>query len=142
MLMRALAAALLATGMTQVIAQESPGAAAFETGRGQYESGHYELAVASLEQAVHEDPGNAEYHLWLGRSYGRSAEHAPWYRALPLARRTLKQFRRAVSLDPRNRAAWEALWEYYRQAPGFLGGSADKAREVEARLSALPPDAP
>lgn len=140
--MRALAAALLATAMVLVTAQEPPGASAFEAGRGQYASGQYELAVASLEQAVHEDPGNAEYHLWLGRSYGRSAERAPWYRALPLARRTLKQFRRAVTLDPGNRAAWEALREYYRQAPGFLGGSADKAQEVEARLSALPPDAP
>lgn len=142
MLICALASAVLATGMAQVIAQESPGASAFEAGRDHYTSGQYELAVASLEQAVQDDPGNAEYHLWLGRSYGRSAERAPWYRALPLARRTLSQFRRAVTLDPGNRAAWEALREYYRQAPGFLGGSASKAQEVDARLSALPPDAP
>lgn len=131
-----LAALLLAASVFATPAQDSAGGAAFAAGRAHYDAGRYEQAVTSLEQAVSAEPGNSEYHQWLGRSYGRSAEHGPWYRALPLVRRTLKHFRRAVALDPGNRAAWEDLREFYRQAPGFLGGSERKARDIDARLAA------
>lgn len=129
-------ALLLATAVLAAPGQDPAGAAAFVEGRRHFDAGQYEQAVVSLEQAVRAEPANSEYHQWLGRSYGRSAEQGPWYRALPLVRRTLKQFQRAVALDPDNRTAWEDLREFYRQAPGFLGGDERKAREIEARLAA------
>jgi tetratricopeptide (TPR) repeat protein len=132
----AAAAIAVAGAVAAAGAEPPPGADHFAAGKSLYEAGRFEDAVPHFEDAVRKAPRNSRYQHWLGRAYGRSAERAAWYRALPLARRTLRQFRLAVELDPYNRDAWQDLREYYRQAPGFLGGSARKAREIDARLDA------
>lgn len=116
-----------------------PGAPAFAQGRTLFEVGQFEQAMARLEQAVALEPANSAYHHWLGRSYGRRAERTHWFHALGLARKTLREFRIAVELDPNNRSAWSDLMQYYQRAPGILGGSRKKAREIEARLATPPP---
>ena len=51
-----------------------------------------------------------------------------------LAKRTKKEFDRAVDLDPGNIEGRMGELQYYMQAPGFLGGSMEKAREQAAAL--------
>ena len=104
----------------------------FYLGRIAFGQHDYDTAAARFEAAVELHTHKADFHLWLGRAYGRQAEHAfvlkqPW-----LAGKARRQFETAVALDPQSVAARWALMEYYLKAPGFLGGSRDKAR-AEAR---------
>ena len=134
---RAVTALVLLAALFGAVADATvpePGAAAFAPGRALFEDRQFEQAMVIFEQAVALEPTNSTYHYWLAQSYGRSAERAYWFRALRLARKTLRELKIAVELDPDNRSAWSDLTMYYRLAPGFLGGSMKKAREIEARL--------
>jgi hypothetical protein len=53
-----------------------------------------------------------------------------------LAWKVKEHFERAVTLDPGNLAARADLMEYYLKAPGFLGGSEEKARAQAAEIAA------
>ena len=88
----------------------------------------WDKAVAPAEQAVALQPGNSNYHLWLGRAYGRKAEHSIFFKAIGWARKCKSEFERAVELNSSNVPARTDLAEYYLEAPSFLGGGKDKAR--------------
>ena len=75
------------------------------------------------------DPQNSSYHLWLGRAMGRKAEEANPFTAFRLARKVKTEFERAVALDGNNLSARSDLSEYYLEAPGFLGGDKNKAKQ-------------
>jgi tetratricopeptide (TPR) repeat protein len=96
--------------------------------RADYMIGKFDGAIQNCEKAVDLSPGNSEYHLWLGRSYGEKAERSSWFTALALARKTRQQFEKAVELNGDNVDARSDLAEFYLEAPAFLGGGADKAR--------------
>jgi tetratricopeptide (TPR) repeat protein len=81
------------------------------------------------EKAVALDPQNSSYHLWLGRAMGRKAEQANPFAAFGLARKVKTEFERAVALDANNLPARADLSEYYLEAPGFLGGDKNKAKQ-------------
>ena len=53
------------------------------------------------------------------------------------AKNAKKSLERAVELDPKNVAALTDLMKYYKEAPGFLGGSDKKAEEISTRLKIL-----
>ena len=109
-------------------------ASPFETGRRLFGEKKFDAAAQAFEQAVRADPWMSEYHLWLGRAYGRLAERSSSFRAFGLAMKTRASLERAVDLDPNNTAALVDLMDYYNQAPGFLGGSHEKAEEIRKRL--------
>lgn len=96
----------------------------------------WDKAVAPAEQAVALDPGDSNYHLWLGRAYGRKAEHSNFLKAPGLAKKARREFERAVELNASNVAARSDLAEYYMQAPGFLGGGKDKAQVQAEEIAA------
>jgi tetratricopeptide (TPR) repeat protein len=48
-------------------------------------------------------------------------------------------FEKAVALDPANRDALSDLFDYYLEAPGFLGGGADKAEALAAKVAQKDP---
>ena len=48
-------------------------------------------------------------------------------------------FERAVALDPANREAVGDLFDYYLGAPGFLGGGANKAEALAAKVAQRDP---
>lgn len=102
-----------------------------------YELGDFDRAIPSAQRTVELAPGNSEYHLWLGRAYGLKAERASWFSALSLAKKTRREFEEAVRLDPFNFAAQRDLIEFYRRAPGIVGGGDDKARRHIEALAAL-----
>jgi Flp pilus assembly protein TadD len=44
-----------------------------------------------------------------------------------------------VQLDPRNKEALSDLFEYYLEAPGFMGGGLDKAVSVATQMASIDP---
>jgi tetratricopeptide (TPR) repeat protein len=87
----------------------------------------HDPAIRSAEKAVAIDPQNSIYHEWLGRAYGDKADHASWFSAISLAKKTRKEFETAVQLDGKNYSARQALIEFDCSAPGLVGGGEDKA---------------
>jgi tetratricopeptide (TPR) repeat protein len=108
-------------------------------GRSYYLLGDYKKATEALEQAIAAEPGNSEYHLWLGRAFGRRAETSSPFTAPRYASKTRQAFEKAVELDPKNKEAINDLFEYYLEAPGFLGGGVDKAVKLSSRIAELDP---
>jgi len=105
--------------------------------RVEYATGQFDQAAASCEKAVNADPSNARYHLWLGRAIGERASHANFMSAFSLAKKAREQFEAAVKLDPHDGDALSDLGEFYKEAPGAVGGGTDKANDIAAKLEAL-----
>ena len=115
-------------------------AAVFELmGRNRYGLGEFKKATEALEKAVALEPGNSGYNLWLGRAYGRRAETSIPITAPGYASKARQHFERAAQLNPRNLEAQSDLFEYYLEAPGFLGGGFDKASATAALMANLDP---
>ncbi len=103
-------------------------------GQCHYMLGHYKRASEALEQAARLTPANSDVWRWLGRAYGRRAETATFVTAPGLARKARDSFERAVALNPSSREAVGDLFDYYLEAPGFLGGGIQKATALAERL--------
>ena len=88
----------------------------------------HDAAIHSAEKAVALDPQNSVFHEWLARAYGDKADRAGWFSAISLAKKTRKEFQRAVELDEGNFSARQALIEFDCSAPGLVGGGEEKAR--------------
>ncbi len=95
--------------------------------------------VAYLEKSVAADPQNSRYHHRLGDAYGTQAAEASVFRQLGFAKKCLAAYERAVALDPNNVEARASLFEFYRRAPGLLGGGIDKATAQAAAVKQLNP---
>jgi tetratricopeptide (TPR) repeat protein len=87
----------------------------------------HDPAIRCAERAVAIDPQNSVYHEWLGRAYGEKADHTGWFSAISFAKKTRKEFERAVQLDEKNYSARQALIEFDCSAPGLVGGGEEKA---------------
>jgi tetratricopeptide (TPR) repeat protein len=97
-----------------------------------------ELAVSS-HAANNEQASDA--YLWLGRAYGMKARHAGPIAGFTLARKVKSSFARAVELNPSSVPALNDLGEYYVAAPFIVGGGADKAQALAARIMPRSPGA-
>ena len=108
-------------------------------GRNYYMLGEYRKSSEALEKAVALEPGSSEYALWLGRAFGRRAETSSPFTAPGLASKARQHFERAGQLNPKNLEALTDLFEYYLEAPGFLGGGFDKAQATAAHIAEVDP---
>jgi Flp pilus assembly protein TadD len=106
-------------------------------GQNYFMLGEYKKATEAFEKAVALEPGNSEYVHWLGRAFGRRAETSNPLTAPGYASKARQSFERAYELDPRNHEAVNDLFEYYLQAPGFLGGGLQKAEALARHIAAL-----
>jgi len=108
-------------------------------GRCYYGLANFKKASEALERAVAAEPNNSNYFLWLGRAYGRRAETSSFLTAPGYASKARTSFERAVALDAHNIEALNDLFEYYLEAPGFLGGGLEKAAALAEKIRALDP---
>jgi tetratricopeptide (TPR) repeat protein len=99
----------------------------------------WDTALQACEQAVRLDGQNSNDHLWLGQTLGEKADRASFLSAYSLAKRVRMEFEEAVRLNPRNAEALTDLGEFYQQAPGVIGGGADKAEGIAAQLDKVDP---
>src|SRR5580704_15431214 len=101
--------------------------------------GDYKKAIEFLEKALASSPNSSEYELWLGRAWGRRAETSNWLTAGLHASKARQCFEKAVALDPHNREARNDLFDFYLNAPGFLGGGLEKAAACAKTIAAERP---
>ncbi len=108
-------------------------------GRDYYMLGDYKKATDCFQNAISREPNDSDFVLWMGRTYGRRAETASPFLAPLNASKARQYFEKAVELDPKNREALNDLFDYYLQAPGFLGGGSAKAEEIAKRIGEVSP---
>lgn len=99
--------------------------------------GDPEAAVSYAEKSVALSPDNAFFQHTLGDAYGSSAQKASMLSRYGLAKKCLAAFERAVALAPANVEFHQSLFEFYRQAPSFMGGGSDKAAAEAATIKQL-----
>ncbi len=97
----------------------------------------FKKATEAFDQAIAADPSNSEYVHWLGRAYGRRAETANPFLAPGFASKARQAFEKSVTLNPKNQEAMNDLFDYYLEAPGFLGGGLNKAQAIASRIADL-----
>ncbi len=107
--------------------------------RAYYSVERWDDAVTACEAAIHLNPNRSEFQMWMGRAYGEKAQRASVFSQLGLARRVRDSFEKAVQLDGHNVDAHSDLAEFYMEAPGIVGGGADKARGQAEAVAALDP---
>jgi len=118
----------------------SKDAAVYELmGLNYYGGADYKKATEALEKALALDPNNSEINLWLGRAYGRRAETSNPLSAPGHASKARQHFERSAQLNPDNLEAQSDLFEYYLEAPGFLGGGLDKAAATARQMARINP---
>jgi tetratricopeptide (TPR) repeat protein len=105
-------------------------------GRDYFMLGEFKKATEAFQRAFALEPKKSEYAHWLGRAFGRRAEMSNWFSAPGLASKARQYFEQAVALDPSNGEAMNDLFDFYLQAPGFLGGGYDKAQALAQRIAA------
>ena len=116
------------------------GTAQYYLGRIAYDQKNYEEAVDFFKEATEARNGeNAEYFTWLGNTYGTIARDANVFRQGILAPKMKNAWEKAIVLDPKNLSSRFSLIEYYTQAPSFIGGSMDKAKEMARQITAISP---
>jgi tetratricopeptide (TPR) repeat protein len=108
-------------------------------GRDYYMQADFKRATEALEKAVAMEPGSGDFALWLGRAWGRRAETSSPFTAPVFASRARQWLEKSTQLSPMNLEALSDLFEYYLEAPGFLGGGVEKAEEVAGRMSRINP---
>jgi tetratricopeptide (TPR) repeat protein len=108
-------------------------------GKNYFMLGDFKKASEVYEQAVAADPSNAEYEHWLGKAFGKRAETSSPFTAPGFASKARQHFERSVALNSTDKEAIGDLFEYYLQAPGFLGGGLDKAGKLAEKILALDP---
>jgi Flp pilus assembly protein TadD len=105
------------------------------SGKNYFMLGEYKRAIEFLDKALALSPNNSEYELWLGRAWGRRAETSGWLTAGVHAAKARQCFEKAVAWDPHNREAKNDLFDFYLNAPGFLGGGLEKAAALAKSIA-------
>jgi tetratricopeptide (TPR) repeat protein len=104
-------------------------------GQSFYMLGEYKKSTDAFETAVSLNPNSSSAFHWLGRAYGRRAETSFPVTAVGYAGKARSNFEKAVQLDSRNSEAVNDLFEFYLQAPGFLGGGLDRAAKLADQIA-------
>ncbi len=113
--------------------------ARFYLGRVAFDQKEYDDAADFFEEATEANDNVAEYFDWLGNTYGTIAQDANVLKQGMLAPKMRNAWEKAITLDPEDIPARISLIQYYTQAPGFMGGSIDKAKEIANQILKLNP---
>ena len=108
-------------------------------GRAYEEEDKFGDAMDWFEKAIKLNDTSALYHAWLGNAAGGAAQRANKIKQPFLARKVKAEFERAVALDPKMLDPRFGLVDFYTMAPGFMGGSVDKAKQQAIEIGKLHP---
>lgn len=97
----------------------------------------YDKASDNFEEAVNFSPDSAKYNFWLGQAYSIKAQNSGILTQAWLAPKIKNAFERTIELDSTQVQARISLANYYLMAPGFMGGSIDKAYEQARKITEL-----
>lgn len=111
--------------------------AQYYLGRIAFDKKEYDDAQDYFEEATETNDKVADYFTWLGNTYGTIAKDANVMRQGFLAPKMKAAWEKAVALDPINIPARQSLIEFYTQAPGFMGGSFEKAKATAKQIITL-----
>jgi tetratricopeptide (TPR) repeat protein len=115
-------------------------AAQYYLGRISFDEKKYDDAADFFEEATEANGGNqSEYFTWLGDTYGTIAQNANVIRQGMLAPKMKAAWEKAIALDAKNLNARYSLISFYTQAPSFMGGSMEKAKEMARQIMAISP---
>ena len=98
------------------------------------EQGDKDAALKLATAAVAADPKSADAQYALAEAYGREARSASVLRQAGLAGKMKKASEAALALDPNHIDALEISSDFYRFAPGIIGGDKKKAVEYVDRM--------
>ena len=114
--------------------------AQYYLGRIAFDQKRYDDAADYFEEATEAEGGKtSDYYTWLGDSYGNIARDADLIRKGMLAPKMKNAWEKAIALDNKNLNARLSLISFYTEAPGFMGGSMDKAKEMARQIMAINP---
>lgn len=113
--------------------------AQFYLGRIAFEEEKYDDAEEFFEEAIDANDKVADYHNWYGNTLGTLANNASMLKQGMLAPKMKTAWEKAVALKPDMIEPRQSLIQYYLQAPGFMGGSVDKAKEMAKEIIKLKP---
>jgi tetratricopeptide (TPR) repeat protein len=99
--------------------------------------GKFDDAEDAIDEALELDENVSKYHYTRGAVLGERAMRANVISQGLLAPKIKNAFKRAAELDPKNLDAHIGLFNYYMQAPGFMGGSDEKGFEEGKIVVAL-----
>ncbi|MHC1705685.1 MAG: tetratricopeptide repeat protein [Tenuifilaceae bacterium] len=114
-------------------------AAQYYLGRITVSEGKFDDAVEFFEDAIDANEKVAEYHTWLGNTYATIAQSANPIRQGMLAPKMRNAWEKSIELDKNNIDSRKSLIQFYLQAPSFMGGSVDKAKEMAKQITKLKP---
>jgi tetratricopeptide (TPR) repeat protein len=106
-------------------------------GRALLDSGKNDAAVKAFEKAVKLDSLSSANHMSLAEALGQVARKSNVFKQGLMAGRIKREMERARALDPKSIDPHEGLLQFYMEAPGFMGGSMDKARAEAVEISRL-----
>jgi tetratricopeptide (TPR) repeat protein len=114
--------------------------ARYYLGRIAFDQKKFEEAADYFEEATEAKGGDrSDYFTWLGDTYGTIAGKANLIRQGILAPKMKAAWEKAIALDTKNINARLSLIQFYTQAPSFMGGSMDKAKEMARQIIAISP---
>lgn len=105
-------------------------------GRIAFEDDELDDAVDFFEDAI-DQKELSKYYTWLGNSLGIKAQNSNFLTQGILAPQIKSAYEMAVSIDAKNIVAQWGLVQYYSQAPGFMGGSWEKAEETALAIGKI-----
>lgn len=114
-------------------------AAQYYLGRISASENNFEEASDYFEEAVDANDKVAEYYTWLGNMYATIAQNANPISQGMLAPKMRNAWEKSIELDPNNLDSRRSLIQYYLQAPSFMGGSFEKAKEMAMQIMKLKP---
>ncbi len=100
---------------------------------------NFDDAIDYLDDAIEADENNYKYYNMLGNAYGMKAQNSGAFEAAFAAPKAKSNWEKALELKPNYLNAKQALFQYYLNAPGIMGGDNDKARLIaDEILNILP----
>jgi len=87
----------------------------------------YEDASDEFETAIKINWNNADYHFWFAQAMGADAVNSGILTKIKLAPKIKDEYMKTVKINPSHVEGRIGLINFYRMAPGIMGGSMEKA---------------